>query len=357
MNSKYLENLVSPKTHKHLTANSDVLITIDGDEKYEVIKDVPIMLPADHSASWYRELVEAILWQFPDEIEKMRMEMQIRFKKLGKKYDPNILYREYIERLLKDKDGIISALRQYAACDTSKWISGKENGNNVSVEGAESFGKYTGWFNGRTRVKHAKKSLAHKGWAKHLPYYASEVHKTNPKTIVELSTGAGLGTSAISIGKPKDCVIFTIDIGFQCHGNVVGIAKYLKQKDTLLSVDANFWYMPFADESVDVVCSHYGLDESRENNKTIAETARILKSGGRFICTARKNAFMRQYSILEPFGFEKDETVEILRKCRLYSDTESLVACCELNGLYLENKEEFVISKNHTAVVTVLTKK
>ncbi|MEI6580090.1 MAG: methyltransferase domain-containing protein, partial [Eubacteriales bacterium] len=345
MNSKYLEYLVSLKTHKHLTTNGDGLITIDGTEKYEVIKGVPIMLPVDTAAHWQREMIEAILWQFPDEIEKMSLEMHERFKKVGKRLDPNALYREYIGRLLKDKDGIILALQQYADCDTTEWIAIKEDGNTVSADGAEKFDKYTGWFKGRKRVNRTKKSLALKAWAKHLPYYASEVHKTNPKTIVELSTGSGMGTSAISIGKPQDCVIFTIDIDYVCHGNVVGIAKYLKQQDSLLAVDANFWYMPFADESIDVVCSHFGLDESRENNKTIAETARILKSGGRFICTARKNAFMRQYSILEPFGFEKDETVEILRKCRLYSDTESLVACCENNGLYLENKEETLLIK------------
>lgn len=357
MNSKYLDYLVSPKTHKHLITNGDSLITIDETEKYGVLKGVPIMLPADTAADWYREMVEAILWQFPDEIEKMRLEMNERFKKVGKRLDPNILYREYIKRLLKDKNGILLALQQYADCDTAEWIAVKENDKSVSTDGVEKFDKYTGWFNGRTRVKHAKKSLALKAWAKHLPYYASEVHKTNPKTIVELSTGSGMGTSAITIGKPQDCVIFTIDIDFKCHGNVVGIAKYLKQQDSLLSVDANFWYMPFADESIDVVCSHFGLDESRENDKTIAETARILKSGGRFVCTARENAFMRQYRILEPFGFEKDETVEILRKCRLYSDTKSLVACCELNGLHFENKEEFVNNKNYTAVVTVFVKK
>ncbi len=182
------------------------------------------------------------------------------------------------------------------------------------------------------------------------------LHKTQPKTIVELSTGSGSGTAAVALTKAEDCLLFTVDIGFACHGNVIGIRKLLDLKDSLIPVCANFWHLPFQSGGIDAVCSHYGLDESRENDKTIAETARILKPGGRFVCVGRKDAFMRQYNILEPFGFTRDEAVALLSACRLYADTATLIECCRENGLTLESEREFIINDRHTAVVTVFIK-
>ena len=142
-----------------------------------------------------------------------------------------------------------------------------------------------------------------------------------------------------------------MDIGFDCLGNALGIGEYLGREDQLLPVCANFWNLPFADKSMDVVCTFCGLDESRENDKTISETARVLKTGGKFICVSRENAFMRQKSILEPFGFTKEETIDWLRRCRMYSDVNTLVESCRQKGLQFTAKESSILSHDITYVI------
>lgn len=349
-------DFVSPLSRKQLIFRDNSFVAEDGSERYELRHGIPIFLSPNEQPYWDRELIEAILWQYPETVTEMKTEMRLRRKKYGLAYDPNLLYCEYIEKTLGDKRGIIEALEQYAAADTSRWKV--ENGSFYAdeLQLENNFKKYSKWLNGRKRVKNVQKSLNGKGWAKHYPYYVSETFKNSPKKILELSTGAGGGTSAICISKPSDCTVYTMDIDWICHGNTVGIGKYLKCRGTLIPVTANFWHMPFADGFFDTVCTHYGLDESRENDKTFAETARVLKSGGKFVVTARKNAFMRQGRILEHFGFTEDETVELMKKCRMYADTEAMISECEKVGFCFENHREFQISEKHTAVVTTFIK-
>lgn len=355
MNSAF-DYFISPVSRKPLEVKGDFLQTEDGSEKYEIRRGVPMLLPNGEQPYWDRELIEAIFWQYPETVAEMKSEMRERRKKYGYKYDPNLLYYEYIEKTFKDKRGIAEALEQYAASDTSLWKARENSFFADEVQREKDFGKYTKWLNGRKRVKSVRKSLNGKGWAKHCPYYVSETLKNNPKKILELSTGAGGGTAAICTGKTFDCMVYTMDIDWVCHGNTIGIGKYLKCRDTLIPVTANFWHMPFEDSFFDTVCTHYGLDESRENDRTFAETARVLKNRGRFVVTSRKNSFMRQYRVLEKFGFTEDETVELMKKCRMYADTGTMISECEKVGLKLESRKEFKISERHTAVVTVFVK-
>lgn len=333
---------VSPLSRRPLTVKNGFLITEDGSERYEIRRGVPVLLPPDVQPEWNRELIEAILWQYPDTVTQMYAEI----KRCGRKCDPNLFYHKYIEKTLKDKQGIIDALEQYARSDTEQW----RVEDNTSEK---DFRRLSRWLTGRDRVKYVQRSSR----TNHYPHYTSEVLKSNPKTILELSTGAGTGTAAICKSKPSDCNVYTMDIDWVCHGNTVGIGKYLSCRDTLIPVTANFWWMPFANGFFDTVCSHYGLDESRENTLTFAETARVLKNSGRFVVTSRKNSFMRQCGVLKKFGFTESETVELMKKCRMYADTETMVEECGKVGLMLENQKEFQISEKHVAVVSVFVKK
>ena len=351
-----LAGFVSPLTRKELILKDGSFITADGSERYELRHGVPILLPSGVQPNWDRELIEAILWQHPEIIAEMKTEMQKRRKKYGYAYDPNLLYCEYTEKTFTDKKGITEALDSYADSDTAQWKAEKNGFYADEAQQKNNFRKYSKWNTGRKRVKNVKKSLNGKGWAKHYPYYVSEVFKNNPNKILELSTGAGGGTCAICISKPSNCTAYTMDIDWVCHGNTIGIGKYLRCRDTLIPVTANFWWMPFADGFFDAVCTHYGLDESRENGKTFAETARVLKSGGRFIVTSRKNAFMRQCRVLENFGFTESETVKLMKKCRMYADVDTMIQECGKHGLIIESQKEFRISENHISVVTVFVK-
>lgn len=341
------KQLVSPVTRKALVQARDTLRTDDGTETYPVIKGVPVLLTGGIRADWHREIMEVLLWQFPEKLDEL-------YAKLDWSAAIAPVYVEYITDLLKDKEGILSAVRQYASDDTDRWIIQSNDAQPITSEDISSFK----WRNKRRHAHATVKSARREGqnhWAAHLPKYAALVHSGEPSIILELSTGSGFGTSAIADKKSSNSTMFTMDIGFSCHGNTISIAKYLRMRDTLLPVCANFWHMPFADESVDVVCSHFGLDESREIQRTIAEISRVLKIGGRFVNVSRSNASLRSFNLFEPFGFTREETVEVIKTARIYSDTESLIDECEGHGLTLREKYDFQASNEQTREVTVST--
>lgn len=337
----YNKYIVSPVTQNPLMVGRSGCENTE--EHFDVIKDVPILLPPQEKANWHRELVEAILWEHTDAITKL-------YSEVDWSKSPVPVYLKYINKYVGGKKEVEEALLRYAASNTDKWITDNKCDSAVTKEQIKKFKSLSSYFNGRYRVKTVEKS-------KH-PYkpYVRKVLENSPDTILELSTGAGSGTCAVAKAKEKDAVMFTVDIGFACHGNVKGIGKYLHCRDTLLPVVANFWYLPFADNTFDCVCSNCGLDESRENGRTISQTARVLKTGGRFVNVSRKNSFMRQTPVLEPLGFSREEIDELMKKCRLYSDTRTLVEICEENGLRLISKEEFNTKENLIHTVCVFEK-
>ncbi len=338
----YEDFLVSPLSGKALSFSKKYCQTADG-EKYDIINGVPILLPREAKAAWHRELVEAILWEHPDVITEM-------YTKIDWKSSPVPVYLEYIKKYIGGKDEVCAALLRYSQADTEKWIADEGAVTAVTKKQRKKFKSLSSRSNGKYRVKTVEKS-------KHpYPFYVKKVLENSPETILELSTGAGSGTCAVAKEKNKTSVMLTVDIGFECHGNVVGIGKYLGCRKTLLPVVANFWYLPFADKTFDCVCSNCGLDESRENGKTVEEAARVLKNGGRFVTVSRKNAFMRQSLVLEPLGFERGEINEILKQCRLYSDTKTLVEICEQNGLRFISENDFEINPNLIQTVSVFEK-
>ncbi|MDR2687958.1 MAG: methyltransferase domain-containing protein, partial [Oscillospiraceae bacterium] len=304
-------HLVSPMTHKALYQKGRTLYTEDRTESYPIVKGVPVLLAGDTCADWRREIIEVLLWQFPEKMEEL-------YARKEWSANPSKLYLEYISALLKDKEGILSAVRGYSRDDTAKWIIPQDGPKSVPPHEIRTFK----WRNSRKFAAERVASVRNNGkdglsvW---LPRYAELVHASKPSKIVELSTGAGTGTAAAADKKARDCAMLSVDISFACHGNTVAIAKYLGIKDTLLPVCANFWHLPFADESVDAVCSHFGLDESRELSATLAEVSRILKRCGRFINVSRSSAASRSFDLFEPFGFTREEMVEVCKTARLFA--------------------------------------
>lgn len=332
--------LVSPKTLLPLKYEKGAL-TDSENNTYRIWNGIPILLPDDNSFEWHRELMEAILWEYPDELNKM-------YSRIQHNSDPNIEYKITITKLLKNKNGIKSALERYAENKTDKWIA-KEDLSDEELQ--KAFKKYSTYSNGRKRVKtkrRPKNTFIYKSYKK----FKDVCFKNNPKTIIELATGAGGGTASLAINMSKNTKLYTVDIAPDCLANAFGIAKYTNRKK-IFPICANFWYLPFKDESAELICTFCGLDESRENNKTLSEINRILKTGGSFVCVSRKNSFMRQAKILEDFGFTEKECEELMKKCRLYSSFDELKNCCAelgMENIYTEEitkdeKTVFVISE------------
>lgn len=335
---------VSPISRERLVLSKKKLVTESRTECYDIIKNVPMLLPEEFMADWHRELIEVILWEYREEIEKM-------YSEIDWKKSPVPIYIKYIKKLLHDKQGITDAFERYSKQNTDKWIV-QNSSNVITLSQKLKFNRYARKSNGKSRTS---SKINASGIFKVYPYFSETVNESLPETIVELGTGAGGGTAAIALKMKENARLYTVDIGFECLGNAIGIAKY--QKKSIIPVCANFWYLPFADGSVDAVCTYNGLDESRETERTVVEVARILKDGGIFTVTSRKNAFMRQSSVLEPFGFTREETVEIMKKCRLYSDIDTLTEICRNHGLILNSQKEFKRNEELTFVVSEFEKK
>jgi SAM-dependent methyltransferase/uncharacterized protein YbaR (Trm112 family) len=335
--------LVSPQTHLPLKLEGNRLITESG-EQFDIWNGVPVLLPKETNPNWHREMVEAILWQYPEEIKEM-------YAGITSKDNWAEIYVNRIRRLLGNKEKILAALQEYSEAETDKWIY--INQQDEKSERQKKFRRYSSWLTGKKRVSTKRNA---KGIYRIYPIFSRMCLENSPQTVVELATGAGGGTAAIALNMSKSTELFTVDIDAAALGNAIGIGKYTKKKENIFPVCANFWYLPFTDLSIDTVCTYCGLDESRENDKTLSEIARILRSGGRFVCVCRKNAFMRQANILEPFGFTEEETVKVLRLCRMYSCFDDLVVSCKNIGLSLVSSKKIKRNETTEFVVAVFEK-
>ena len=321
----------SPQTHKELLLRKKCLVSADGRESYPVIKGVPILLPEKTNPDWCRELLEIIFWEHPEVIEEIYSEIMN-----DQTSDWNEIYIRYIKNTFGTKERLMQVFESYKQKDTGLWIVGDKSGaitksqfSNFRKLSRKSVGKK------RTITKIKGEGVI---WDRYR-YFGQVVCKEKSKKSLELATGAGGGTASVALYMPDDCDLYTVDIGFDCLGNAFGIAKYQKKK--IVPVCANFWYLPFKDKSFETVCTVCGLDESREIAQTLGEVSRVLTDNGRFIVVSRNNAFMRQYRILEPFGFTEQETLEILKECRMYSNLENLDEICEQQGMKLLSRKEY----------------
>ena len=322
---------VAPQSHNELIKEKNKLISIDGKESYSIIEGVPVLLPDKTNPDWSRELIEIIFWEHPDIITKIYEEI-----KSDNVADWNEVYLKYINEIHETKENILNAFISYKQKETDIWINGDKSGN-ITKSQIKQFNKFNKKDIGQKRTVTKINGIG-SIWDRYR-YFGELVCKEPTDKILELATGAGGGTASVALYMSKDCSLYTVDIGFDCLGNALGIAKY--QKKNIIPVCANFWYLPFKDSSFNTICTACGLDESREIIETLKEVSRVLAVSGRFVVISRNNAFMRQHRILEPFGFTEKETLEILKDCRMYSDLNNLDELCDSLGLKLISRKEY----------------
>ncbi len=327
---------VTPQSHKELISKKNILVSVDGEESYSVIEGVPVLLPEKTNPDWSRELIEIIFWEYPNVITKIYEEI-----KSDNVADWNEIYLKYIKEIHGTKENILNAFDSYRQKATDIWIKGDKSGN-ITKEQIKEFKKFNKKSIGDKRTA-TKINGVGSIWDRYR-YFGELVCKEQTDKILELATGAGGGTASVALYMPKECNLYTVDIGFDCLGNAFGIGKY--QKKNIVPVCANFWYLPFKDKSFETICTACGLDESREIIETLKEVSRILVDNGRFIVVSRNNAFMRQHRVLEPFGFTEKETLEILKACRMYSDLNNLDEICDSLDLKLVSRKEFTDSES-----------
>ena len=188
------------------------------------------------------------------------------------------------------------------------------NNNNISSEHPSitqkaigDWEKYATYKNGKSRCEVFENTVIK--WVVHIKEYVEVVSNLNSETILELGTGAWFGKCSLLKSGLKG-KLFTIDIDYAAVKNAEGLGKYFGVEDKINPIVANFWYLPFKDQSIDNICSYYGLDESRETRHVLSEISRILRCDGK--STYMASTWLQETMVLNFYLFNAHGDVTAL---------------------------------------------
>ena len=304
------------------------------------------------------ELPQVLMWRETASFEQTTQELWVAH---GKNADgPGLSFeksKEHLFDIIKTKEEFIRRIEDYAANATPTWSDQASPHCDVIIrEDMDSGLPYATPETGAQR--HELYTKAASGWAMHLQAYGQAVNNQDGQYILELATGAGMGLWAVVKDFPAfpTSRLVSIDIDYPCTRNAEGIARYFNVADRVGGLPANFWFLPFAGEMFDCVCTHYGLDESREIQRTLQEVSRVLLPGGRFVVVARKNPYDRQGQYMSMFNISADECNPLLKKARLYSGPDNLITTAQTHDLILVNKTVYKPENGHHRVLLVFQK-
>jgi len=283
------------------------------------------------------ELVAVLFWQNMDECVRF-------YKKLMKDYLPDNEDEYYRQSdafkfdYIKTKENFINIINEYGTIEKPLFQSQaaqycamvvRADMRDSIKNGSSEIGKR----------RHDQYEKAINSWAYHLSDYANAVNNVDDLNVLELATGAGLGTCAIMKTLQPNSRMISIDIDFSAAKNADGLAQFLNLSDRVSGMNANFWHLPFEESSFDIVCTHYGLDEAGEIEAVVKEASRVLKPDGRFVIIARKNPYDRHKRNMRLFNITESECNPLLKKARLYSGFDDLVeTAIKHNLIIMEHK-------------------
>lgn len=355
MNSSLLPYLASPIEHRPLElASPDQLKEVNGTAVFPIVEGIPLLQPPGQFAEWYCECLEVIFQERTAEI----------FARIAA--PTGEVWAANLRQVLREDygaDGIREAFRSYANLSRERRMAGFVHvlPSELSVEhplvqrqAIESRRQYAGLSYSRQHFKGLKDQ--ERTWAFHLSDYAAAVFAHESELIVELGTGAGLGTGALIETGVASARLITIDVDYGCIGNAEGLAKVLGLEKRVDGIVASFWFLPFPDGSVDVVCSHNGIDESRETSRILAEVSRVLRDGGRFVAVCRSDGAFRLSMYLDALGFCKEELRAMAIQADIYPGTDRLIEIAAQNGLVVESRQTIKPDEGHQRDILVLRK-
>lgn len=349
-----LRYLVSPISHLPLEPIApDLLQEVDGPETFPVVEGIPILLPPGYIADWYDECLEIVFQERTVEI--MRKIASRDYERWSRGLN-KVLGKEY------GRDGIRASIEKYSKLSREEQLRGfarigkpgRESVPFISEDALRSRRRLSDMDYSQSHIDRMRQMM--RSWAIHIPNYVTAVFESEPKVIVELGTGAGMGTNALIETGLRSARLITTDMDYACLGNAEGLAKCYCLEDQVDGIVASFWYMPFADNSIDVVCSHYGVDESRVTSRVIEEVARVLAPDGRFTAVVRSDGSFRLLRFLDQFGFRQEELREMAVRADIYPGTERLIEIAEGAGLALEKRQTITPEGSHERDILVFRK-
>ena len=284
---------------------------------------------------FYTELMDKYFPDNPDEFSKQ--------------------FNAYIVDYIKTKENFIKIIEEYSINGKPIWqLQEAQNCDLLRRDDMISALKNGSLEIGEKRYLQYEKAI--NSWATHLDDYANAVNVGDNINILELATGAGLGTCAVIKSLLPNNRLISIDIDFAAARNADGLAQYFNVTDRVCGLNANFWFIPFENNVLDTVCTHYGLDESGEIETIIKEVSRVLKPNGHFVIIARKSPYNRHKSKMELFNITESECNALLKKARLYSGFDDLVKCAEKYNLFLAEHKVYEPESSHHRILYIFRK-
>jgi ubiquinone/menaquinone biosynthesis C-methylase UbiE/uncharacterized protein YbaR (Trm112 family) len=364
--NKYLQDyLISPETGDPLllasiSENALLCGQLQGNNPidiFNIVNEIPVLLKHNQVADYNHNIFDIIFKEKFNEI----------YNEIGEKHNSNYeLFRDELDKYILDqygKEGIIKAYEEYSKMPESQRLSwyaklnkGQVNDNNslIPTSALKNGISYATSEIGKKRIEMSEKMI--NKWACHLMDYGELVTENKSGIIVELATGAGLGTCGVVNSGLGNSKLISIDIDYAAAANAIGIAKYLGQEEYIDSLVANFWFLPLKNDCIDVVCSHYGLDEAREINSILAEISRILKVGGKFINVSRKDPTIRIRQTLGHLEFSEEEYMKLASYAGFYCGMDALKKVAEKNDFVLEYHKVYSPKNSHERIISVFKK-
>jgi len=171
------------------------LRTADGREEFTLLDGVPILMPPGQITDWYLETLEVVFGQHAADVmaeveaaktpEERAEVTRAAIARLGKE-GVRERFRAYARKPLQDPLGT------YVRLPADQQAVGFPVVPQAALEAARQNGSLEG---GHERA--SQLAAWERSWAVHLEAYGTAVVEGDPGTIVELGTGAGLGTWAV----------------------------------------------------------------------------------------------------------------------------------------------------------------
>lgn len=354
---KYWELLVSPIEHQQLILGSDrsELINTASGKRYPVIDEIPVILPPGYVADWANNVLEVL---YLDKAMKITQQMLESHGENGFQK----AMQEHIQQTFA-KSGVESAFDLYSnlpdseryRCFLFSWAQSQGWAKKLIDDATLArSGTYKTRENGRNRYKRFQSVLSVK--PEYLLDYSDAIFEEKPHVVMELGCGSGFSSCVIIGSLTEGQLFFPIDIDYACTANCIGIRRYLSKENDVVPLVASFWSVPFRNDSVDLVCSHLGIDETREVPKVLQEVSRVLKRKGRFVNISKTDPTKHLRYLLGELDFSQKQLCDMARRAGLYAGTEVLLESATKYGLKVNEMTSYTSEDMTKQILFILEK-
>lgn len=237
--------------------------------------------------------------------------------------------KEFMRSIIPDKAEFTRRLEKYAESGEPVWIAGRNNSiDDIDTEQMLKAIAYSKAANGEQKA--TKANQIQEKYRASCDLYTDNVFHMQSNRILELTVGAGGGTTLVMKRMTENDYYMGVDIDFICAKNADAIAKYYNVNG--LGIATSLWNLPFEDDMFTSVCCRKGLNECREIPTILKEAYRVLKPGGKFVVECIHNIRNTQsYRAFSSYGFSDEDVITWLKKLRMYAgseNTEELLTAC-----------------------------